>query len=119
MRDVLKRYIPIAASFGGMCIGALTIFADFLGAIGSGITNINHRNWNTLSSDYYLWLFRNSQKGKRVRNFGVVLIYYNKCIIIILLNTFLFLYSILNNLLLDLVLSNYVYQQVFIHVYTT
>lgn len=32
----LRRYIPIAASFGGMCIGALTILADFLGAIGSG-----------------------------------------------------------------------------------
>lgn len=37
MKEVLKRYIPIAASFGGMCIGALTILADFLGAIGSGI----------------------------------------------------------------------------------
>ncbi len=34
--EVLKRYIPIAATFGGMCIGALTIFADFVGAIGSG-----------------------------------------------------------------------------------
>ena len=30
------RYIPIAAAFGGMCIGALTIVADFMGAIGSG-----------------------------------------------------------------------------------
>jgi len=33
---VLKRYIPIAAAFGGMCIGALTVVADFMGAIGSG-----------------------------------------------------------------------------------
>lgn len=33
---VLNKYIPIAAAFGGMCIGALTIIADFLGAIGSG-----------------------------------------------------------------------------------
>merc|ERR1719262_1523944 len=33
---VLNRYIPTAAAFGGMCIGALTIVADFLGAIGSG-----------------------------------------------------------------------------------
>jgi protein transport protein SEC61 subunit alpha len=32
----LDRYIPIAAQFGGVCIGALSIFADFLGAIGSG-----------------------------------------------------------------------------------
>ncbi len=36
MKDILKRSIPIAATFGGMCIGALTIFADFIGAIGSG-----------------------------------------------------------------------------------
>merc|ERR1712110_939376 len=33
---VLNRYIPTAAAFGGMCIGALTVVADFLGAIGSG-----------------------------------------------------------------------------------
>ena len=28
----LNRYIPTAAAFGGMCIGALSIFADFMGA---------------------------------------------------------------------------------------
>jgi protein transport protein SEC61 subunit alpha len=33
---VLNRYIPTAAAFGGMCIGALTVLADFMGAIGSG-----------------------------------------------------------------------------------
>lgn len=33
---VLNRYIPTAAAFGGVCIGSLTICADFLGAIGSG-----------------------------------------------------------------------------------
>lgn len=33
---VLQRYIPIAATFGGICIGSLTILADFMGAIGSG-----------------------------------------------------------------------------------
>merc|ERR1719456_2235705 len=32
----LNKYIPIAAAFGGACIGALTVIADFLGAIGSG-----------------------------------------------------------------------------------
>jgi len=32
----LSRYIPTAAAFGGLCIGALSIAADFLGAIGSG-----------------------------------------------------------------------------------
>jgi len=32
----LNRYIPAAAAFGGMCIGMLSVIADFLGAIGSG-----------------------------------------------------------------------------------
>lgn len=32
----LNRHIPAAAAFGGMCIGALTVVADFMGAIGSG-----------------------------------------------------------------------------------
>jgi len=36
MKKVLRRYIPVAAAFGGMCIGALTVMADFMGAIGSG-----------------------------------------------------------------------------------
>jgi len=33
---VLNRYIPTAAAFGGMCIGALSVVADFMGAIGTG-----------------------------------------------------------------------------------
>lgn len=36
MAVALNKYIPTAAAFGGLCIGALTILADFLGAIGSG-----------------------------------------------------------------------------------
>ncbi len=36
LKKELNRYIPIAAAFGGMCIGALTICADLMGAIGSG-----------------------------------------------------------------------------------
>jgi len=36
MVDTLEKYIPTAAAFGGMCIGGLTLVADFLGAIGSG-----------------------------------------------------------------------------------
>jgi len=34
--NVLNKYIPTAAAFGGMCIGALTVIADFMGAIGTG-----------------------------------------------------------------------------------
>jgi protein transport protein SEC61 subunit alpha len=34
--STLNKWIPVAAAFGGMCIGALTVFADFSGAIGSG-----------------------------------------------------------------------------------
>jgi len=36
MEEFLDRYIPIAAAFGGLCIGALSVTADFMGAIGSG-----------------------------------------------------------------------------------
>ena len=36
MEKELARYIPTAAAFGGLCIGALSVFADFMGAIGSG-----------------------------------------------------------------------------------
>ena len=33
---LVNRYIPTAAACGGLCIGCLSVFADFLGAIGSG-----------------------------------------------------------------------------------
>jgi hypothetical protein len=36
LKKELNRYIPTAAAFGGMCIGALTIVADFMNAIGTG-----------------------------------------------------------------------------------
>jgi len=36
MMKLLYRYIPTAAAFGGLCIGALSVVADFMGAIGSG-----------------------------------------------------------------------------------
>ncbi|KAJ3322792.1 translocon subunit [Boothiomyces sp. JEL0866] len=36
MYKELKKVIPTAAAFGGLCIGALSVTADLLGAIGSG-----------------------------------------------------------------------------------
>ncbi|XP_034900535.1 uncharacterized protein [Populus alba] len=36
LEAVLKRHIPVAAAFGGMCLGALTVCADMMGATGSG-----------------------------------------------------------------------------------
>ena len=36
MYKELKRLIPTAAAFGGMCIGALSIGADMMDAVGSG-----------------------------------------------------------------------------------
>jgi len=36
MRTMLDRYIPTAAAVGGLCIGALSVMADLMGAIGSG-----------------------------------------------------------------------------------
>lgn len=32
----IKQVVMTAATLGGICIGVLTMFADFLGAIGSG-----------------------------------------------------------------------------------
>lgn len=32
----MSKRIPVAAACGGMCVGLLTIMADFMGAIGSG-----------------------------------------------------------------------------------
>ena len=34
--SLLSRYIPTAAALGGLCVGALTIFADMTGVIGTG-----------------------------------------------------------------------------------
>lgn len=54
--SVLDTYIPTAAALGGVCIGMLTIFADFLGAIGSGtgillaVTIIYHM-WETVHKE--------------------------------------------------------------------
>ena len=36
MMKYLNMYIPTAAALGGICVAALSIFADFTGAIGSG-----------------------------------------------------------------------------------
>jgi protein transport protein SEC61 subunit alpha len=36
MKKMLGFYIPTAAAFGGLCIGALSVLADMMGAIGSG-----------------------------------------------------------------------------------
>lgn len=36
MVKTLEFYIPTASACGGICIGLLTIVADFTGAIGSG-----------------------------------------------------------------------------------
>ena len=36
LQKELNRYIPTAAAFGGVCIGALTVGADFLGAVQGG-----------------------------------------------------------------------------------
>ncbi|CAE5958795.1 unnamed protein product [Arabidopsis arenosa] len=37
LQKELNRYIPTAAAFGGVCIGALTVLADFMGAIGGHV----------------------------------------------------------------------------------
>ena len=37
LQTKINRYIPNAAVFGAMCISALTMLADFIGTISSGI----------------------------------------------------------------------------------
>lgn len=44
----LNRYIPTAAAFGGLCIGALSVLADFMGAIGSGTGKVHPAKFNQL-----------------------------------------------------------------------
>mmetsp|Transcript_43417 Transcript_43417/g.102172 ORF Transcript_43417/g.102172 Transcript_43417/m.102172 type:complete len:479 (-) Transcript_43417:54-1490(-) len=61
MKKELDRYIPTAAAFGGMCIGALTIVADFMGAIGSG-TGILLAV--TTIYQYYEIILKESQSGE-------------------------------------------------------
>jgi protein transport protein SEC61 subunit alpha len=58
---VLNHYIPIAAAFGGMCIGMLTVLADFLGAIGSG-TGILLAV--TIIFQYFEMFVKEQQKGE-------------------------------------------------------
>lgn len=36
LTKIFTKYIPVAATSGGICIGLLSVFADLLGAIGSG-----------------------------------------------------------------------------------
>lgn len=38
LQKELSKCISTAAAYGGLCIGALTIIADFMGSIGSGIS---------------------------------------------------------------------------------
>lgn len=36
MKNYLNMYIPTAAALGGVCVALLSLFADLIGAIGSG-----------------------------------------------------------------------------------
>lgn len=63
MAKVLNRYIPTAAAFGGACIGALTIVADFLGAIGSG-TGILLAV--TIIYQYFEMIYKEKEQGSSI-----------------------------------------------------
>merc|ERR1711865_414748 len=57
---VLDMYIPTAAAFGGMCIGMLTIIADFMGAIGSGTGILLSV---TIIYQYYEMVYKEKEQG--------------------------------------------------------
>lgn len=63
----LNRYIPIAAALGGVCVGVLTILADFLGAIGSGKLIFNFRHWYSSRMQHCLRSLRGIHEGKTER----------------------------------------------------
>lgn len=44
----LNRYIPTAAAFGGLCIGALSVLADFLGKHFMKIINVGEIDLNCI-----------------------------------------------------------------------
>ena len=60
MIQYIGNYIIIAAILGGLAIGALCIFADFLGAIGSG-TGIMLAV--TIIYSYFEQIAKEKQKG--------------------------------------------------------
>jgi len=68
MTSIFNRYIPTAAAFGGMCIGALTVVADFMGAIGSG-TGILLAV--TIIYQYFDTFTKESQQGQGVGFLGM------------------------------------------------
>ena len=41
----LNRYIPTAAAFGGLCIGALSVMADFMGKSTSRDIWVENFSW--------------------------------------------------------------------------
>jgi len=59
----LNRHINIAASLGGMCVGTLTIIADFLGAIGSGTGILLTCN---IIFEVYESIMREREKGEKL-----------------------------------------------------
>ncbi|KAF6134648.1 hypothetical protein GIB67_002049 [Kingdonia uniflora] len=52
---VSNRYIPTAAAFGGMCIGALSLLADLMGAIGSS-TGIYKMHSSAVNYTRHAWI---------------------------------------------------------------
>jgi preprotein translocase subunit SecY len=61
MHIALNRYIPPAAVLGGFAVGGLTIFSDFMGALGSGIIYFFYEFflfWNTSCSPPPFFFFK-------------------------------------------------------------
>jgi len=65
---VLGRYIPIAAALGGICIGALTVVADYMGAIGSGTGILL---CVTIIYDFYEAFLKENSEGMNLKALGM------------------------------------------------
>lgn len=64
LRKELDRYIPTAAAFGGMCIGALTVFTDFIGALEKGTSIL-------LATNMIYSLFESYEREARMQMMGM------------------------------------------------
>lgn len=51
----LNRYIPTAAAFGGLCIGALSVLADFLGEFRAHLSVNYYTDLPNICRCYWFW----------------------------------------------------------------
>ena len=83
----LNRYIPAAAAFGGMCIGLLTVLADFLGTL---------RVYSLVLAEPLLGRGKNQSLGVLSLSSGCPLIIFTSCHVMSLSGTGILAVTVIN-----------------------